>query len=283
MDDERYEEVMDAWTARECRTAPDLRPTEEMRRMVEARRRRGRILGPPGIQRWLRLGAAAACLMACAWILRLAMDAGTEPTGLPGGSHVASRTWRPPKGGLRVEGPAPGSPAGRGPKKGGLPFTDLLLQVHRGGSAILSGVDLRFPSDEEVSIEPADDYRLFLRPSRELHVHVYQVSGDGGLARLFPGEPPAIDPNPLPAGALRAVPAEPEWFHLERRAGEERLVVVASPRPLGELGARWEERRLAQDPRRREELAGRVLERIESLREATDAGAVVVEFALNRR
>lgn len=283
MDDERYEEVMDAWTAREFRTAPHLRPTDEMGRMVEARRGTGRLLGPPGLQRWLRLGAAAASLMVCAWILRLAMDAGSEPTGPPGGSQVASRTWQPPKGDVRVEGPAPGMPGGRGPKKGGLPFAELLLQVHRGGSATLTGVDLRSPSAEEVSIDPDDDYRLFLRTARELHVHVYQVSGNGGLTRLFPRTPQAPDPNPLAEGELRFVPAEPEWFHLERRVGEERLVVVASPRPLGELAARWEEYRSAQDARRREELARRVLERIESIREAPEAGAGVVEYAFNRR
>ena len=74
-----------------------------------------------------------------------------------------------------------------------------------------------------------------LAPVEEAHVYVYQYTSSGSLVKLFPNPAYSAVPNPLLPGQSTVLPSEPNWLYLDGVPGEERLYIVASPRPLPKL------------------------------------------------
>ncbi len=244
MDDDRLDAIMEDWVAQQCGAVPELQPTLEMRGLVTARRpRRGW---------WFGVGLAAAGLIAALWLVREWLPAGSEP-------NVATRQLALGRG-IEVRGPRLRVPKGSGREKG--LSLKLVGQVYAAESQVIIGFDPRAPDAAVVVLAPEDAYRLTLLPSGDAFVRVYQLRGEQDFEQLFPSPENAADT--VPAGRVSYLPARPSWFFLREERGEERVIVIASTRPLSSL----------DDP------GGTLLERVEEQR---GAGAVVVDFVLTRR
>ncbi len=264
---------MDAWADREREAAPELRPTDEMRRLVEAKRQRREPRPRWGV--WgAGVAALAASLVACAWLVRAIVSSG-EPESRPVVVAVAPPLKR---GDVSLEGPAP-APEWLGRKKGP-DLDELLLQQHVEGSGTIRGLDLLAGDTTEIRLEPDAVYRLFFRPQVELHVLVFQDLEGGEPTRLFP--PAAEEPAAVPAGRGRFLPAEPRWFSLEGTAGG-RVFVVHSREPLVELNEQYEDMLRVDDATERGERGARLLARLETLAIEGDPPVTILVLPLRRR
>jgi hypothetical protein len=245
MKDENFEKTMDKWAAHEVESAPQMRPTEEMYRMIEARKRRG--LLSIRMQRVL-VGVAAACLVLAVIVV---------PTVL----YLSDQDYEPSVGLRQVSVPEPDviikQPTRRGgPKKGAISFRQLMLHYQKADSQSVHGFDIRFPQEEKITLTSDDNYRLVMQTVGERHVYVYQLDSCGELMKLFPNNIYTIVQNPLQQEQRYYLPSDPNWFHLGEEKGEERIYVVASPQPipkLDELYAQYD--KTANEPGRQESLS----------------------------
>jgi hypothetical protein len=226
MKDEDFQKTMDNWASHEVESSPQLRPTKEMYRMIEARKRRG--LFPVHAQPIL-VGVAAVFLVLSAIILPVVfylLDRDSEPSvGLRKG--VAAE-----KDVIVKNLPRRG---GKGPKRGAISFHQLMFQYQKAGFPSVYGVDLRSPMEEKTTLTADDNYRLVMQPAGDLYVYVYQLDSRGELAKLFPNNVYTSVQNSLQQGQTYYVPSDPNWFHLCKKEGEERIYVVASAQPVRKL------------------------------------------------
>ncbi len=234
MPNKDFDEIMDTWADHETESAPEMRPTAGMYRMVRARQKR-----KPAFfvrSRWAALGAAVASLAAILYVVLF------QPSifqGPPLGREVAwvgQRDGFVSERGVVVE---PVAPPEKGPGKGPIFFGQLVFHFQKQDSRFVQGVDLQAPREEAVTLTPADNYRLFLEPVEDWYVYVFQLTSSGGLARLFPNETYSSVQNPLRQGQTYYVPSEPNWLYLDEDAaphtGEGRLYVVASAQAVQDL------------------------------------------------
>ena len=76
-----------------------------------------------------------------------------------------------------------------------------------------------------------DRLQFFAEVSRPAHLYALQIASDGSVAVLHPIE----EDLPLPRGARQRIPpGSDELFVLDEMVGDVHLLVIASPRPIGE-------------------------------------------------
>ncbi|MGD8626393.1 MAG: DUF4384 domain-containing protein [Anaerolineae bacterium] len=276
MRDDEFKKAMDAWAESEIESAPDLRPTTEMIRLVQARQEPRRAL--PVSSRWALAGAAAAALLLIAVLFASMLRSGLIPGYLPTveGTLIAQRQGPAAVQTVIVTG-------GKGDGRGQAAFRQLVFEIQQQDSPTVQAVDLLNPPREPLVLTPADNYRLLLEPVEAQHVYVYQRTAAGNLVQLFPNPAYSPVPNPIPPGQLTVLPAEPNWLYLDGVPGEERLYLVASPQPLHDLDDLYTRYRQAPDAAGKAELLSELLGMLDSLVETQPDGAGAVEFAFQHR
>lgn len=282
MRDDEFEKAMETWAESELESVPDLRPTAEMIRMVRAKQEPRRAL--PISSRWAVAGAAIAGLLLVAAGFVLILRSGVIPGYLPTpevtliaqrvGPDVVQTTVV--KGGEKEKGE-------KGPGRGQAAFRQLVFELQQQDSPIVQAVDLLNPPGELPALTPADNYRLILEPVQERHVHVYQLTSSGSLVQIFPNPAYSPVPNPLGAGQLTTLPAEPNWLYLDGKPGEERMWVVASPQPLRELDDLYAQYIQSPDAASKDELLSELLNTLDTVAETHPERASAVEFVFLQR
>jgi len=192
MRDDDFEKVIDAWADHEIESAPEMRPTAEMHRLVRARQKQISVAGFS--PRWAAVGVVVAGLV----VLAVLYAAFFQPSG-PGQqvALVAQRQGFAAEKGVVIK---KGSPSEKGPRRGPTPFRNLLLQFQKQGSQVVEAIDLQNPPEEMLTLTSADNYRLLLELAKERHVYVFQLTSSGLLVQLFPNEAYSVVENPLQSG-----------------------------------------------------------------------------------
>ena len=268
MREDDFEKTMEAWAGHEIGAAPEMRPTADMYRLLQARQKEKSVsLASP---RWALAGAAIAGLLVLALLYGVFFRA-PSPFEPPPGQQVAlvgQREGSPAgKGGVVKETVAPR----RGEKGGSAFLTELMFQFQKQDSQYVEGIDLLSPQGETVSLTGDDNYRLRLGPAGDRHVYIFQQTLAGVLVQLFPNDTYSSAQNPLQQGETYYLPAEPSWFYLDADSGEERLYVVAAAQPLPELEDLYARYSQAEDRRDKPEMLASLLEKLETV-EATFPG-----------
>jgi len=261
MKDKDFEKLMDSWADHEIESAPDLRPTAEMKLMVDAMRPT-----PAGrtLPRWLTAGtalASVAVLILLAWVLFPTDTQNRIPVW-----QVAQREGFPAENGVIMEEPP--ESGGKGPSRGLVALQKLQIQFQISDSPIVRAVDLQTHPDIKVTLSTTDNYRLLLEPAEEHYLYFFQLTAAEQLIQLFPNETASPTPNPIPAGQELVLPAPPNWFYLDQTPGRERLYILASAAPLPDLEKLYTRYRPSTESAGQPELLSELLQLLESYREA---------------
>jgi hypothetical protein len=265
MRNEDFEKIMDTWADREPESAPEMRPTPDMYRMVQARKKeQPKSLAFP---RWAMAGTVVASLVVLA-ILYTVFVRPSTPSDLPSGQEVAYVGQREgfvsEKGIITKE---PGVQKGKGPTREIVCFKRLWFQFQKQDSRFVEGIDLQAPPEERIMLSSADNYRLLLEPARDCYVYVFQLTSSGILAKLFPNEKYSSVQNPLRRGQTYHLPSEPNSFYLDEERGRERLYVVASVGPILDLEDLYTKYSQADDELNKQEILSNLLEELEAVAE----------------
>lgn len=84
-------------------------------------------------------------------------------------------------------------------------------------------------------LKSGDGYALYVRPSDDSHIYVFQVDGLGKSFRLFPNAEFKTAANPVPAAADLWIPGEENLYTLDETTGKERFFLFASPDAIPEF------------------------------------------------
>jgi hypothetical protein len=281
MRDEDFEKVMDTWADREAESAPEMRPTADMYRMVQAKRERGPVffLG----SRWAAVGTAMAGLVMLVVVYAVLFHPSIFPR-VPSGQEVAfvgqREGFASEKGVIMEE---PGVPPRKGPKKGPIAFEQLVFHFQERDSRFVQGIDLQAPWDETLALTSADNYRLLLEPIGDRYVYVFQLTSTGVLVELFPNETYSSAQNPLRQGQTYYLPPEPNWFYLGQDEGEERLYVIASAQPMQGLEDLYTQYDQANDGADKQQALSTLLSALEIVEEDHPEEAAGWVFAFDHR
>jgi hypothetical protein len=262
MREDDFDQTMEAWAGHEIGAAPEMRPTADMYRLLQAGHKEKRVsLASP---RWALAGATIAGLLVLA-LLYVVFFQPPSPFEPPPGQQVA------------LVGQREGFPAGKGvvvkgtvlPKRGekGRPafLTELMFQLQRRDAQYVEGIDLLAPQGETISVTSDDNYRLRLEPAGECHIYAFQRTSSGVLVQLFPNDTYSDVQNPLRQGETYFLPSEPNWFYLDADGGKERLYIIAAAQPLPELEDLYARYSQAQGRRDRSEMLASLLAKLESV------------------
>jgi len=265
MKDQDFEKIMDAWADHETESAPEMHPTADMYRMIQARKKRE----PSSLfySRWALLGAGLASLVAFAVLYTLLSRPSTPSDSRPDQvvALVAQREGFASEKGVILKGPE--VTPGKGEKRGPIAFKQLLFHFQTHDSRFVEGVDLQAPPEETVTLTSADNYRLLIEPAEDRYVYVFQLTSSDVLVKLFPNETYSSVQNPLHQGQTYPLPSKSNWFYLDDTEGEERLYVIASAGPrqdLEDLYARYSQ---ADDASNKQELLAGLRKQVESIAE----------------
>lgn len=272
MKDEDFEKTMDNWASREAESAPQLRPTEEMYRTIEARKRKS--LFSPHAQQIL-VGVAIVCLVLSAIVVPIifySSDRDVEPS-------IGLRKVVVPKSGVIIKHPP--TRRGKGPEKGAISFQQLMFQYQKSDSPSVYGLDIRFSVEEEVTLTAHDSYRLVMQTANERYVYIYQLDSRGRLINLFPNNLYSSAQNPLDQEQIYHIPSDPDWFHLSEKKGEERIYVFASAQPMQELEQLYAQYDSADSRGKRREALQHLLKELDE--ETTIEDTVVWKFAFSHQ
>jgi hypothetical protein len=282
MRDDEFQKALDTWAESEIESAPDLRPTAEMVRLVRAKQAPRRVHSFPS--RWAVAGAAAAGLLLIAALVAVILRSGVIPGYRPAPEEmlIAQRVGPVEVQTAVVKGDGKGE-GGKGPIRGQAAFRQLVFEIGQQDSSIVQAVDLLNPPEETLALTVADNYRIVLEPVEERHVYVYQLTSSASLVQLFPNPAYSAGPNPLVPGQLTTLPAEPNWLYLDGAAGEERLYVVASPQPLQDLDDLYTQYSQQPDAAGKREVLSDLLDTIQTISETHPGTAAPVEFAFQHR
>lgn len=91
------------------------------------------------------------------------------------------------------------------------------------------------PMSEGTILKSGEGYALYLKPSDEAFIYVYQVDGSGKSFRLFPNAEYRTADNPVAPAADLWIPNEKDLVTLDETTGKERLFIFASPSKLVEF------------------------------------------------
>lgn len=137
------------------------------------------------------------------------------------------------------------------------------FQYQPKGSEAIEGVDLSLPRDETISLSSEDNYRIHLQLPQKRYVYVYQVGAARQIIRLFPNTEYNPSQNPLDAGKTIIIPLPPNWFYVEKDAGEVLIYVVTSAEPLQEWDEKYAGYSRSENKVERNEFADELLDQIE--------------------
>lgn len=103
-------------------------------------------------------------------------------------------------------------------------------------------------------LRSGDHYKVVFTPNQNGYIYLFQVDSTGQFFQLFPMREfkgvRVDNTNPVKAGHRYVLPAEDKAFKLDRVVGRERLLLVVTTRPHGELESlaqRLNEARQRQD------------------------------------
>ncbi len=281
MEEQQFEQTMEAWAEHETRSAPELRPTAEMYRMLKASTKTS--FWSVIMSHRMALGTAVASLVLLVTLYVVLYD----PFFLfhpPPGEEIAVVAMR--KGYASEKGTVVQPtvvPAGKGQRGQAAFFEQLFFQFQNPGSPMVVAVDIRAPREEAIVLTSADNYRLALEPSIDSHVYAFQLTSSGLLARLFPNSAYASSRNPLRQGQTYYLPAEPNWFYLAEGQGEERLYIVASTQQLLELEEMYAQYQQAEATPQKEEILSRLLRVLEIFQQTESNELAAWLFAFQQR
>ena len=268
MNDRELMKAMDAWAAHEAASAPDMRPTAEMVRLVRAKQERK----PVSLYRTRWALAGLAMILVVASMLLYAAFGRPAFLFRPGTqqvAHVGQRAGRGEDTEIVIRTPESG---GKGGERGTAFFSRFLLELDRAGAGRVVGIDLRAVRNETVSLTAADNYRLLFEPARTCTLYVYAYTSSGTLVQLFPGETYTAIQNPLSSGQRVYLPAKPNWLYVGEHRGQDRLYVLASAQPLHDLEAIYTQYVQANDESSKQEALDRLLERLDAAGTARSQG-----------
>lgn len=233
MRDQDFEKIMEAWAEHEAASAPDLRPTADMYRMLQSRQKRRPIF--PAFSPRVTLAAAAASLtlfvVATILLFRPSMRSDFAPVQRV--ALLGQREGFVPESEVVVKGATIVSYNEK--QRSRPPSVQLLFQLQKRDARFVESFFLLARPKEAITLTSADNYRLLLAPGRDRYVYIFQLTASNTLVKLFPNRVYSAARNPLQRGRTYYLPPKPNWFYLGQGQGEERLYVVASPGPLSDL------------------------------------------------
>lgn len=277
MRDGDFERTMDAWADHETESAPEMHPTAEMYRMVEAKRRPSRL--SVLLSHRAMLATAVASMIVLTIVYRGLIYPSIFPQQPPAQvvAYVRMREGFSSEKGVTIIGPA--VPPHRGPKKGAIFFEQLVFQFQKPDSRFVMQTDVRSQRDEIIALTSAHNYRLVLEPAQDAHVYVFQLTSSDTLAKLFPNETVHSAQNPLQQGQLYHLPLEPNWFYLDDKKGKRRLYIVASSQPLPDVEDLYARYSRANGESKKQEALASLLKELETIEETHPDDAVGWLFA----
>lgn len=137
------------------------------------------------------------------------------------------------------------------------------LQYQLKGSEVIKNLDMATPQDEMMFFSSEDNYRLVLQLPQERYVYVFQVGSAEQLIRLFPNKEYNPEQNPLQSGKTLIIPSPPNWFYVEKEAGEVLIYVVTSAGPLLAWDKLYAEYSQTSGMKNKQEISEKLLDRIE--------------------
>jgi hypothetical protein len=140
------------------------------------------------------------------------------------------------------------------------------FQYQSKGSGATETLGFNETQDEILSLSSEDHYRLLLQLPQDGYIYVFKAAAGAPLIRLFPNADYSPSQNPLQAGKTHFVPLPPNWFYVEKDAGEVQIFVVTSAGPLQD----WDNRDA--------DIAVGWLDRIKKLRESSASEVYVRLF-----
>jgi len=93
---------------------------------------------------------------------------------------------------------------------------------------------MRSTSEGEV-LRSGDGYALFIRPSDQCWVYVYQIDAVGNCYQLFPNEDFNTETNPMIIGDGYWIPNSRELFYLDETTGRETIYIFAALEKIAEF------------------------------------------------
>jgi hypothetical protein len=278
MKNEDLDNLMNTWLEEEVRHAPDIRPSAEVTRQLEAASATGRFSRP----RWHVIAGAAAVLATAILYIVSFMPAPEPAPPIP--TPVGTRRGFLPGRGGSEKGPARPARAETlpAPKKGGRVFSELLLQYQRPTARRIREFDLRQPPPQDFTLSAADNYRLALSVTAFRHVYVVQLGPNRDPMLLFPHRKYSPLGNPLPAGRRLQLPNDPFWFHLGETGGEDRLLIMASETPFRKLEDLWNGYATTVDTDEQLAARHRLVELLQSLPAAADVKLDMTIFVIRQ-
>lgn len=271
MNDEEFEKIMDSWASHEIESAPQMRPTEDMYKKVQAKQKKEsffkRFLFAPSV-RWATAGLVTASLIAFVVLYPIIFR--------PSGQDAFSIGHR--KGFSEKDGPieTPFIHRGSGPKKDRIPFKYIVFQYYTQGTQNVqevNAIDIRVPQKERIVVTRDENYRLFLQPLRNCYVYIYQLDSQGQLGQLFPNETYTSLQNPLQQRQTYYFPSEPNWFYPGEHPGEERLYILVSTQVRQDWEEQYTQYAQTEDSQDRQKALARFLETIEAVGEDPEENA----------
>jgi len=265
MRDQDFEKIMDTWADHESESAPEMHPTADMYRMIQAKQKRKPLF--PFYFRWATVGTAVISLVALA-ILYTVLFHPSIFSGPPSGQKVAfvgQREGFVSEKGIIVKETV--APRGKGERKGPISFRQLVLHFQKQGSPFVEGIDLQAPQEESIALTSADNYRLLLEPAQDCYVYVFQLTSSDILVKLFPNETYSSVQNPLQRGQTHHLPSAPNWFYLDEKEGQERLYIVASTEPMQDLEDLYAQYSRTGDESKEQEILSSLLKKLDTVKE----------------
>ena len=281
MKDEEFEKTMDAWASHEVKSAPELRPTEEIHRMVKAQKRK--IMFPTYARRVLVRVAAACLVLACLVPLVMLYPTIFGPSDSLHKPFIRQRKGAIPEKGITIEN-LPGRRGGG--KKGLISFNQLVFyyqKYQKRGPEAIRAVDIRFPQKEGIALTSNDNYGLLLQTAADRYVYVYQLDSRGIMVKLFPGDVYGSLQNPLRKGQEYYLPPKGNWLYLGKEEGEERIYVIASAQPMQKLEDLYVQYDKADNRQERQEVLSRLLKEFDAVGETAGEEAVRWVFEFDHR
>jgi hypothetical protein len=235
VDKDDFDHLMEQWVDRETRSAPDLRPSPEMYKLVES------TSGTKGIRPlrtgWKPIAIASASLVA---LVILSLLVTRPPIFFDRQSELAVAYLDVQSGpdtdkGVIILGPQSPEKGGRtGPGEKQL-FDQIVLQTYLPGAMAIESYDLRYPLQAQPVLTTDHLHRLQIESKSEQYLYIYHINPLGEPGQLFPNPVYCPTGNPVPGGEQLTIPDEPDWFSMMDGVGEHSIVLVASPHAITQL------------------------------------------------